>query len=260
MSKCAEENQEHNITGEEPFLLRYESIDSTNDELLRILRLRDLSNGTAILAESQSRGKGRAGNAWHSPSRLGAYLSVFFRLENITTPLPQLTLVAGISVCKTLKRFAGRAPKLKWPNDVKYDGLKVGGILTEAQGRSGSIHNVIIGIGINIFHRPDDFPRKIRQIATSVFLATGQTPDYSDLTAGLVQDLKITVEQWRHNGFAELANTWKRNSSTIGRKVRYLTKKRTIEGKAIDLTEEGSLVIETTKGKMIIETGEVQEL
>lgn len=259
MSECAGENQEHNINEEEPLLLRYETVDSTNDELLRILRLRDLPNGTAVLAESQSRGKGRTGNAWHSPPKLGVYLSVFFRSENITNPLPQLTLVAGVSVCNTLKRIVGKTPELKWPNDIQYNRLKVGGILTEAQGRRGSIHNVVIGIGINISHRLEDFPFEIRPIATSITLSTGQAPDYFDLTNSLVEDLKNTVEHWRHEGFTELANTWKRNSSTIGRKVRHLTKNQTIEGEAIDLTEEGGLVIRTTKGEMIVETGEVQE-
>lgn len=260
MSGLAREIRDHRSIGKNTPLFCYESVDSTNDELFRISRFRDLPNGTAVLAESQSRGKGRTGRVWHSPSGLGIYLSVLFRLENQPALLSQLTLAAGVSVCKTLQRTTGRSPELKWPNDVRYDGLKVGGILTEAQARNGSIRNVVVGIGVNVSHGPEDFPDNIRPTSTSISLATGRTPDRHALTAGLLDDLETTVERWRAEGFSSLADTWKRNSSTIGRKVRVLIENQPIEGMAVALTDEGALMIEAEGGELVVDTGEVIEL
>ncbi len=260
MTEFAEEVRLHRTTGREIPIYEYASIDSTNDEALRLADRERLPEGTAVIAEAQTKGKGRSGRTWHSPPGAGLYLSVLLRPSEEASSVPLLTLVAGVAVSTALERQVGRAPKLKWPNDLEYDNLKVGGILTEALANPERITSVVVGIGINLLQRPEDFPPEIRQTATSVAAATGQTPNRAELAAKVLDELDAEYRRWLQDGFGPAAEAWQRMESTLGKRVRAVQDRLAVEGLAKAIAVDGSLVIETPSGIARIRAGEVTEI
>src|SRR5262249_55503202 len=127
---------------------RLGTVGSTNDEAMARAR-GGAPHGTAVVAEAQSRGRGRQGRGWQSLPGEDIYLSVVLRLDLPPHAPPPVTLAAGAATCDTVNQFAAGA-SIKWPNDVLLSGLKVAGILTEASTRGDRVEAVILGVGLNV--------------------------------------------------------------------------------------------------------------
>ncbi|MFQ5911719.1 MAG: biotin--[acetyl-CoA-carboxylase] ligase [Nitrospinota bacterium] len=260
MTGFAEEVRRHRLQGRESPIYWYASIGSTNDEAFRLEERERIPEGTAVIADAQTQGKGRSGRNWFSAPGAGLYLSVLLRpAKRGPSPFP-LTLVAGVAVATALERQVGRPPRLKWPNDLRYEGLKVGGILTEARANPDRVTSVVVGIGINLSQLPEHFPPDLRQTATSVAVATGRRPDRAELAAKVLDELDAGYRLWLQRGLGPVAEAWRRMASTLGRKVRAVKNGIALEGLAEDLAEDGSLVIQTPAGPARIQSGEVTEV
>ncbi len=263
MTGLSEAIRRHRREGREAPIHCFTSIDSTNAEAHRLLENGSPPEGTAVLADAQTAGRGRGGRSWFSPPGAGLYLSVIFHPGGAAAP--HLTLAAGVAAATALEQIAGRAPTLKWPNDLAYDGRKVGGILTEARAISGQIQTVVVGIGVNLLQRPEDFPAGLRPAATSVAAATGRQVDKAELAARILDELDAGHRLLGRDGFAPVAEAWKRRSSTLGKSVRVMQGGKggggaPVEGVAKDLAADGSLVIETPAGSVRVHAGEVEEI
>jgi BirA family biotin operon repressor/biotin-[acetyl-CoA-carboxylase] ligase len=163
-------------------IIRVKSCPSTND-LAKELALAGEEEGTVVIAEEQTKGRGMKGRKWHSTRKKGIYLSVILRPPHSNIAL--LPLVAGLAVADAVFNSVGMRVKLRWPNDLVWGKKKLGGILCES-GFSGSKANyVILGIGLNLNHGRDDFPEEIRDQATSLKLISKEDMDKNFLLGNL---------------------------------------------------------------------------
>jgi len=149
---------------------RFETCLSTND-IVREMALRGAAEGTVVVAEEQTAGRGTKGRPWHSPKGKGLYVSVVLRPSAVALSL--LPLAAGLAARGALERSHGLSARLRWPNDVVWEGKKLGGILCESGFLGNRLEYAILGVGLNVGHDLDDFPEDLRGRAVSVRM-TGQ--------------------------------------------------------------------------------------
>ncbi|MDO8644883.1 MAG: biotin--[acetyl-CoA-carboxylase] ligase [bacterium] len=151
-----------------PVIQRHKSLDSTNEEAKRI-GLQGAPDGTIIVAEKQEQGRGREGRLWESPAVGNLYASIILRPALSMDQIPRLTVMTGVALARFLRKEIPLEVVLKWPNDIYYNGKKLGGILCEAEAKKdGALDFVVIGIGLNINANLKDFSPKIRKTATSL--------------------------------------------------------------------------------------------
>jgi BirA family biotin operon repressor/biotin-[acetyl-CoA-carboxylase] ligase len=225
---------------------RLESVASTNDAA-RDLAQAGAAHGTAVVAREQTRGRGTKGRAWHSPAGLGLYASFIVRGPGGgPVPWPHLLpLAAGLAASDAIAAGAGLEVRLKWPNDLVVGGRKLGGILSEAVTGSASGDFAVVGAGINVGHRPWDFPPELRDAATSLRIAGRAAVAVDALFDGLCRAL----DSW-YNALARgekgriVAAAEARLAFPPGRLVRVTTDAGTCRAVCRGLDPEGRLVVE----------------
>jgi BirA family biotin operon repressor/biotin-[acetyl-CoA-carboxylase] ligase len=224
---------------------RLEAVVSTND-FARALALAGATHGTAVLARSQSRGRGTKGRAWHSAAGLGLYTSFILRgPDDGSIPHPQLVpLAAGLAVSDAVRETTGLETRLKWPNDVLFEGKKLGGILSEGVGAGAPGGFVVLGIGLNVGHAAEDLPEPLRGGATSLRLAGGRPVTVEALWSALCG----TLERWynvltRGDKEAVVRTFEERAAFPRGAAVRVETPGQVFEAAYQGLDPEGRLVV-----------------
>ena len=150
----------------------------------------DATDGTVIISEEQTSGKGRMARPWASKARKGIWMSVITRPHLTPQQAPQMTLVAAVAVTRAIEDVTGLQPKIKWPNDILLNGKKVTGILTELQADPDVIKAIILGIGINVNQDATDFPPELETIATSLKMALGDSVNRAQLIATILGHLE----------------------------------------------------------------------
>jgi BirA family transcriptional regulator, biotin operon repressor / biotin---[acetyl-CoA-carboxylase] ligase len=228
----------------------YESVGSTNDEAFR-LGVEGAPEGTVVLAESQSKGKGRLQRIWHSPAGANIYTSVILRPDFEPVRAPQLSITAGVAVAELLNIYYPGQVQLKWPNDVLLSGKKVCGILAQMKIAQSVIDFVVLGIGINVNIGYNQFPSDLRNIATSLAIETGSECSRLELTIGLYENLAKWYKQLLQNGFNTIKEKWLSLAPMIGANVQVLFREQPQSGKAIGLDDDGSLILLTAGNKEI---------
>jgi len=221
-------------------------VDSTND-VAKQLAANGAPEGTVVISEIQRKGRGRKEREWFSPKG-GVWMSIILRPKVSPPRASSLTLIAGLAVAKTLSELYNLECKLKWPNDVLINGKKVCGVLTEISAEIDKINYVVVGIGINANIDIASFPGEFRDVATTLKNELNKDILRDELTEQLLEELEKLYKIFQKQGFSKLKEEWKKSASTIGRKVRVVTDRRTIEGIARDVGENGELFVETQEG------------
>ncbi|HXQ22123.1 MAG TPA: biotin--[acetyl-CoA-carboxylase] ligase [Candidatus Acidoferrales bacterium] len=227
----------------------FDSIDSTNTAARR-LALDGATEGTVVIAETQTKGRGRLGRAWVSPPFRNLYLSIIVRPPIATADAPQLVLVAGLAVAETVREWTARAA-IKWPNDVLVDGRKVAGILTEMDDDDDRVRFVIIGIGVNLNSVATDFPPELRDKAVGLCTAVGAPIDRVAFTDHLLSRLEERYELFVHQGFAAVGPLWEGLSCLTGKPVEVDDGYRRYAGVAVGIAGDGSLRLRDATGSEI---------
>lgn len=230
-----------------PPIVRLWSVDSTQ-AYAATLAERGAVDGTTVLAETQTRGRGRRGRVWRDAPGTSLLLSTIVRSSLAEAQLPLLSFVAAVGVAEALIAVAGVEARLKWPNDVHVDGRKIAGILLER--RSGV---VVLGIGVNVTQQA--FPPEIEGVATSVALEHGQG-DREALLSGVLDGVTRWRERLEREGFAPVRTRWSELATTPGRFVTV----DGVAGIAKGLDDDGALVIENDAGTTRIVAGDVVEI
>lgn len=147
-------------------ILSYEKVSSTND-VLKDLAVHGAPEGTTVLAQAQSEGRGRRGHVWTSISGKGIYMSVLLRPKIPARDAGWLAILGGVAVVRALELIEVKNLALKWPNDVLAGGRKIAGILIEPRIGAGQVEFAVVGIGVNVQQRAEDWTDALKQTATS---------------------------------------------------------------------------------------------
>jgi len=222
-------------------LVYYSSLPSTMDTVRELAR-QGATEGTTVIAGTQTSGRGRLGRLWLSPGGSLA-MSVIFRPE--VSQLPQLIMVASLAVVRTIKESTTLNADIKWPNDVLIRGKKVCGILVESELKANQASFAAVGIGLNINMEPAAHP-ELAAIATSLSGELGRPASYEDVTACLLNNMEDYYLRVRSG--QSVALEWRRNIETIGKAVRIQNGRDTVEGIAEDVAADGALLLRRNDG------------
>jgi len=234
----------------------FESIGSTSDHA-KALADDGAAHGEVVVAEGQTGGRGRRGRSWEMAPGRNVAFSVVLRPSGLPTArAPELTLVASLAVCDALRR-AGVDTGIKWPNDLLAGGRKIAGILTELAAEPDQVQWVVVGVGVNVNAREEDFPPELRGKATSVLIERGQPAPRALFLAACLTLLEEWYDRHAEEGFEPIRQAWKERSVTLGREVLVQLDGREVVGRAEDLDGAGALLVRTAAGLERITSGDV---
>jgi BirA family transcriptional regulator, biotin operon repressor / biotin---[acetyl-CoA-carboxylase] ligase len=223
----------------------HETLSSTND-LAKSLAEIQVPEGTVIVAEEQTAGRGRLGRPWVSP-RGGVWLSVILRPRLPLARIPMIGLAASTAAARAVRVITGLLARVKWPNDILINGGKVAGILAEA-GPDGEW--VVVGIGINANIPPHALPEGAAHPAASLEGLLGHPVDRGVLTKTLLRELERSYEELRTGGPTATLRRWREMADTLGRVVRVDMPETSLEGVACDIDDSGALVVRLHNGTL----------
>ncbi len=221
----------------------YDSVSSTN-KLARQLAEEGEVEGTVVIAEKQTAGKGRMGRQWVSPPAGGLWMSIILKPDIKPNNVACLTLVIGLAICKGLRELTDLNIGLKWPNDLVIGGKKVCGILMELSAEVDRVNYIIAGIGLNINLEAYHFPDELRRTATSLYMESGQR--YSRIR--VAQHILCSIEQYyirflQTKSLAEMKEEYKKLSTVLGKDVVITTSNTNIYGRVVDFYDDGSILL-----------------
>lgn len=217
----------------------YESIGSTNDQAKSLLTT--ANSPMVILAEHQTKGRGRRGREWVSPFAQNLCLSYVWPVTKGLSQVDGLSLVVGLAVLRAIKRLCDIEVQLKWPNDVLVGGRKVAGILLELVGDPLDLCHVIIGIGVNL-NMQDSFDG-IDQEWTSLAKESGANVDRELFAQVVMEELDGYLEKQKNNGFKSMRAEWLEEHAWQGRKVFLQIGKDSVDGKIVGVGEKGEVCL-----------------
>ncbi|WP_042355290.1 biotin--[acetyl-CoA-carboxylase] ligase [Bacillus rubiinfantis] len=226
-----------------------DSVDSTQ-KLAHQLASNGAGEGTVVIADEQTSGKGRMNRNWHSPKYSGIWMSLILKPNITLNKAPQLTLLTAVAVVQAIEEATGLIAEIKWPNDILINGKKVTGILTELQAEADRIHSIIIGIGMNVNQKITDFPEDLHHKASSLFIEKGEIVSRAALIRNIFLHFEKLYLLYLEQGFSPIKLLWEGYAISIGKVIKARTLTEVIEGKALGITEEGVLQIEDETGKI----------
>lgn len=230
-------------------LYYYDEVGSTN-QVAKELADGGAPEGTVVVAECQTGGRGRRGRSWISPARKGIWFSVILRPRVAPAQAPQLTLLAAVAVAAAVRERTGLPLGIKWPNDLLAGGRKVCGILTEIKAEIDAVEYIVLGIGLNANLEAGDFSPEVRPQATSLYLELGRPVERVPLFQRILSWLEKWYERWQEEGFAPVREAWKEASITLGQEVRVNSWREVFQGVALDIDDEGSLLVRDAGGRV----------
>jgi len=213
-------------------------------------RAEGIDEGTLIIAERQSTGKGRLGREWFSPVG-GIWLSIILYPQLSPSYISRITLMTAVAAVKSIKICTQIESQIKWPNDILINEKKVCGILTEMSAELDIINWVVVGIGINVNIDHQDFPEDIQKNTISLKEILGKKVLRVKLVQTFLQEFEKYYESLKRREFSSILKEWKLYSHTLGKKIRVDMGERIITGEATDINEEGALILKKGDGKLV---------
>jgi BirA family biotin operon repressor/biotin-[acetyl-CoA-carboxylase] ligase len=208
--------------------------------------------GTVVIAEEQTAGRGRFGRRWVSPAGLNLYLTIVLRPD--VARLRALSIAAPLAVCRAVDAVSDVRPLMKWPNDVIVNGKKLAGVLIESEMSGENVRYALVGIGINVNYRIDD--PEIAGIATSLIQQSDREVSREKLLAALMNEFESLYI--RSASDSDVLGRWKERLDTLGREVTVRFQGEFYEGVAEDVDSYGNLLLRLADGRVLtLEAGEV---
>lgn len=225
-------------------VISYAETGSTNDVALN-LAAGGAQEGTLVVAESQTRGRGRRNRKWLSPMGTSILASLILRPPITAHEAQSITITAAAAVVQAIRNITQIPASIKWPNDVVVGNRKVSGILTEMRTEKDWVSFIVVGIGVTVNIRRERLPVEIMDIATSLSAELGHNVSRIALLQEILRQLEQRYVKVKERKADTLIAEWKDLLITIGRKVRINLPGKVVSGRAVDIDETGALLIQT---------------
>ena len=228
-------------------IIFYETLPSTNS-LAKNLAGSGSPEGTIVLAEKQTAGRGRLGRQWLSPRHANLLFSLLLRPSIEGNEVFRLTMIFALAIIEGVEESCGLKPMIKWPNDIYVDRKKLGGILTEFKIRRKKVEYVILGLGLNVNWKPEDDDSFLYP-ATSLLAETGDKISREELLALIIKRFEFFFRELLLGKVNELNKKWNERSMLLGKRVEMGTSDGIIRGKASRVDKNGALIILDDHGR-----------
>jgi BirA family biotin operon repressor/biotin-[acetyl-CoA-carboxylase] ligase len=234
-------------------ILCLDVVDSTST-FAKKLAAEGCPDGTVVVSDIQTAGRGRLGRQWCSSPGKGVWMSIVLKPSIGPEDAQVGTLAASVAVVAALDKAYGIRAGIKWPNDVILNGRKLCGILTEMSMETERLYYLVLGIGINVFQEPDEFPDDLRDRVISLkmhaCMENLKVPYFkrSDIIASVLNEFERLYKCINADEAAGIIEEWRKYSITLGREVRVSHKNLDYTGTAEDVTDDGRLVVRCSDG------------
>ena len=225
-----------------------DEITSTND-LAKQISAEKSHHGTLIIAEKQTAGRGRKAKNWFSLPGKGLYFTLIIE-PPLVPNLQILTLGAGVALARAIESICALITGLKWPNDVYIYNKKAAGILAESITRGTKSMVVILGVGINVNHDPQDFEKELSGIATSLKISTGKVISREDILAEFLRKFTYVYQEIIEGKASQVLKSWLNRALYIGKEVTVVKEKTSITGKVVGLNDAGAMLLRDHSNKI----------
>lgn len=226
-------------------------VDSTNRKAVELAQSGE-GHGSIVIADFQTRGRGRFDRSWLSDRGKNLLFSVILRPDLQFAAMLPISLAFAVAVGQTLENLLGSEVGVKWPNDVVAGGRKICGILSEGASEGDRTRYIVVGIGINVNIEPHEFPGEIRGLACSCAEIAGRQFDRKDLLVRVLGSLESTYDEFVRNGFAAMAVRFKSKMTLLGEVVAYRARGVESRARVVDLGPDGGLVVENDDGGRVV--------
>lgn len=238
-------------------LLYFLTLPSTNRHA-RELAEDGWPEGTIVMAEEQTAGRGRSGRTWHSPPGVGIHFSILLKPRLAPSKVPLLTLMAAVSTARGL-RDCGYDVEIKWPNDLLLKRRKIGGILAETRFRPASPPEVVLGIGLNVNHSEDHFPASLLPVAGSIRILTGREADRTAILTSVLIRLDAAYDRLKDGDEGDLVDEYTSLCPMArGSQISVQQGGEVISGQTSGIGPTGALRLATASGILELQAGEVR--
>lgn len=204
--------------------------------------------GTLVIAEQQSNGRGRMGRGWVSPKGKGVWMSMLLRPSVPIHSAPQLTLLTAVALCRSLRKLTELPIGIKWPNDLLIDGKKISGILLESAAEDERLRYIIAGVGISVNLDQSDYEAALLEKATSLRLASGRRLPREDVIVAFLEEWEQLYLLYLDQGFGPIVTLWEALSVSLYKQAKLTTPQGVIVGVPVGLHESGAINIRMEDG------------
>ncbi len=235
-----------------------EEVDSTSNQA-KLQAAAGAPEGTVVIADTQTGGRGRLGRSFSSPKGMGMYLSAVLRPHAEPAQLLHLTCAVAVAVCDAVEKTVGVRPGIKWTNDPVIGNRKLCGILTELalEAEINEVQYAVVGIGVNCQQRQEDFDEAIRDVACSLAMATGKPVDRNLLTANCIRELEVLSRNYLAEKARYMAQ-YRKDCVTVGKQIQVVRGENVRRGFALNVDDDGGLLVAFEDGKTeTVSAGEV---
>ena len=230
-------------------ILTFRRATSTNDVAVNLAR-GGAVEGTVVVAEEQTKGRGRIGRNWYSPPNSGLWFSVILRPSLAASRSTTISLAGALAITRALKDSYGVRPLIKWPNDILVDGRKICGILTEGEFTGDRINFVVLGVGLNVLGRRGDFPVELQDLATTLEMVSDRQITRTEVLSAVLHEIERQYLLLSESGFESLRREILSHSMLVGSVVKVVTGNGVLEGVAADIDEKGALMVRKENGTL----------
>ena len=224
----------------------FAEIASTSD-VAKDLATLGAKEGTIVIAEVQTCGRGRLGRDWLSPKG-GIWLSIVLRPEIKAKDTFKITFLTAVAVAKTIRKMFKLNAEIEWPNDVLVNGKKVCGILTETSIRGETADFVIVGVGVNTNFDVALFPEHLKNTVTTLAAEIKKEVDREKILHNLLEELDVYYRMFKENKFDSILEEWKQLNRLFGANVEVVSFNEKIMGQAVNVDQNGALVVKLADG------------
>jgi len=234
----------------------HDHLESTNSYLMKKASAGE-AHATCVVANLQTKGRGRRGRTWQAGLGASLTFSLLWRFQCGASALSGLSLAVGVALIRALHEAGISRAQLKWPNDVLIGGEKLAGILIELQGDMEGPSAAVIGVGINL-NLPNNIKQQIDQPAIDLNSVSTKSINANELLGALLKHLAMVLNDFEQNGFAKVRDEWLKYHAYHLKPVRMLHPDgRETTGTAIDVAEDGILLVKTPQGEQRFSSGEI---